>query len=66
MFSGNHSQAFGAYYENKDMYMELEAARTREKEDRLEEVLLHETGHASFQYLQDVRPYLYPLLMARQ
>ena len=66
MFSGNNPQAFGALYSKKTMYTELEAARARERDDRLEEVLLHETGHASFQYLQDVRPYLYPLLMARQ
>jgi len=50
---GNHPQAFGASYDTKTIYTELEGASRPQFQDGLEETLLHEAGHASFDNLQD-------------
>ena len=55
MFLGNHPQAGGGSYELQAVHVELEYAQGMEASGSLEELLMHEGGHASLQNLQSVR-----------
>jgi len=49
---GNHPQAGGGSYELQALHIELTYAESMERSGSLEEMLMHEGGHASLQNLQ--------------
>ena len=52
---GNHPQAGGGSYELQALHIELTYAESMERSGSLEEMLMHEGGHASLQNLQSVK-----------
>ena len=54
LFIGNHPQAGGGSYELQALHVELTYAQGVEASGSLEELFMHEGGHASLQNLQSV------------